>query len=55
MPNKKLGNVNDLYRTHNARGMYELILQERADQPRLINIKDEQGKILTEEREIKNR
>lgn len=49
--NRKLKDINE---QHNVRRMYELIKGERIGQPRLFDIKDGQGKMLTEKEEIAN-
>lgn len=54
--NIKLKNISDLYGMRNVRGMYERVRRERMGyQPRLANVKDEHGKMLSEEKEIKDR
>ena len=54
--NKKLKDINELHETRDIRGMYEITRRERTGyQSRLHNIKDERGKMLTEEKEIVNR
>lgn len=53
--NRKLKNINEQHKTHNVRRMYELIKGERTGyQSRLFDIKDGQGKMLTEKEEIAN-
>lgn len=54
--NRRLEDINKEYRTHNTRRMYELINWERRGyQPRLGNIKNKMGKMLTEKDQIANR
>ncbi|XP_071653361.1 craniofacial development protein 2-like [Temnothorax longispinosus] len=54
--NKKLKEINELHEKRNIRGMYEMTRWEKTGyQPRLLNIKDERGKMLTEEKQIANR